>query len=676
MRILARSSASVGNWDIMNEFQIVRSMLLHMGKNASAEAPIAKALKEWTLNNMGWLDLGVRKKKMKDWIALMEAVRHWCLPETPTPYVMQLTDGLADILALDEQDHVLLALLIACDRLPHVNALTGIASSSGLDLPILLGELSGAENHDAIRFVRRSPVLRLGLVEFQTNRYGETQVEVQWALEKLLDRAPAMESGLVDALVGPRQSTALDLTDFEHVTDALFMRDLIIGATKEKAKGINILIHGPPGTGKTELARVLAAAANVRLHAVGEVDEDGEEPNRYDRVSALVLAQRVLDNKHKLDAKGEAILLFDEMEDFIGNARPGTGDLMAQRDGSKVFVNRLLETNAVPIIWTTNAIGNVDDAIIRRMSYVLKLDYPSPKTSARIYNRIARDEKVEISPEVQKLVEAAPETATVLRTAARATRLAGVKSESSQSATSLVKALRDGELPVGYDPLIDMDLYQSNPPLAPLIEQIADGQFLDVSMLLSGPPGTGKTALAHHFARQLDRPLLEKRASDLLSKWVGETEANIADAFMEARENQGVLFFDEADSLMFDRSTANANWEVGQVNELLSWLDRHDFPVLAATNNAAHLDPATLRRFDFKVELKPLGRKLAENAFRKFFDIDPPSGLADLLNLTPGDFAVVKRQMRHWDKQTGDVIFAALRRESELKPDSNQRIGF
>ena len=113
----------------MNEFQIVRSMLLHMGTNASAESPIAKALQEWALNNMGWLDLDVRKKKMKEWTCLLEAIQHCRLPEAPAPYVMQLTDGLADILGLEERDHVLLALLIACDRLPRVNALAAIASS-------------------------------------------------------------------------------------------------------------------------------------------------------------------------------------------------------------------------------------------------------------------------------------------------------------------------------------------------------------------------------------------------------------------------------------------------------------------------------------------------------------------------------------------------------------------
>ncbi|MGG9078566.1 AAA family ATPase, partial [Escherichia coli] len=91
-----------------------------------------------------------------------------------------------------------------------------------------------------------------------------------------------------------------------------------------------------------------------------------------------------------------------------------------------------------------------------------------------------------------------------------------------------------------------------------------------------------------------------KRASDLLSKWVGETEAQIAQAFADARRQEAVLLLDEADSLLFDRTRAHNSWEVGQVNELLTWLDRLPFPVVAATNHPDSLDPATLRRFVFK----------------------------------------------------------------------------
>jgi SpoVK/Ycf46/Vps4 family AAA+-type ATPase len=78
------------------------------------------------------------------------------------------------------------------------------------------------------------------------------------------------------------------------------------------------------------------------------------------------------------------------------------------------------------------------------------------------------------------------------------------------------------------------------------------------------------------------------------------------------------LLFDEVDSLLFDRATARTSWEVGQVNELLTWLDRHPLPVIAATNHGHKLDPAALRRFVFKLELQPLGQELMRRAFERF----------------------------------------------------------
>ena len=170
---------------------------------------------------------------------------------------------------------------------------------------------------------------------------------------------------------------------------------------------------------------------------------------------------------------------------------------MMRRDGSKVFINRMLENNAVPVIWTSNAVGNMDDAIIRRMSYVLKLDYPSRKARLRIAETICKDEDVAFSGEICGLVESVAEATTVLRNAARASRLAGNGGNVEQAAIALVKTLRGGELPCENRPKIDLDLYNTEPPL---LERIAECGHSDVSLLLSGPPGTGKTAFARHFA--------------------------------------------------------------------------------------------------------------------------------------------------------------------------------
>lgn len=129
-----------------------------------------------------------------------------------------------------------------------------------------------------------------------------------------------------------RQPARLAIADFAHVADTDFLVRLLHGAAAAHACGVNILVHGPPGTGKTELARTLAEAAGLALHGVGEADDDGEEPTRCDRVNALHLAQRVLART------SGAVLLFDEMEDLIGEAQPSGGDWYAKRQGSRVFV--------------------------------------------------------------------------------------------------------------------------------------------------------------------------------------------------------------------------------------------------------------------------------------------------------------------------------------------------
>lgn len=645
----------------MNEWMIVRSFALRIG--ATHDARLSSALNEWAVTHADWLGLG----ETRDWPAALDALAR---DDTcAAPHVLAVADVLAQALLLEPMDAQLLRLLVAVDRLPRVAGLAKLWSEQGRDLPALLGELAGASAVDADRAVRRSAAVRLGLTSFYANRQGVVEVDIRWPLERLLDRASAERSSVIATLVGPRQPPRLTLDDFAHIPDASFLVRLLRGAVAERAAGINILVHGPPGTGKTELARTLAGAADLPLHGVGETDDDGEEPTRFDRVNALQLAQRLL------GPTGAAVLLFDEMEDLIGDAKPSGGDWFSGRQGSKVFINRLLETNAVPVIWTTNAIGNVDAAILRRMSFVLKLDLPSPRAARRILDRISTEEGVAVHAKVEALLGQAPEAATVLRVAARAARLAGEADGGAAPAAALVRALRGSELPLEIGTDVDIDLFETDLPLAPLAERLASGGGNDVSLLLTGPPGTGKTALAHHLARAIDRPLVVKRASDLLSRWVGGTEEAIADAFAEARDRGHVLLFDEVDSLLFDRASATHLWEAGQVNEMLTWLDRHPLPVIAATNHAHRLDPAALRRFVFKIELAALGSERAAKAFQRYFGIAAPPWLAEVTNLTPGDFAAVKRQLRHAPAQSVSEIVDRLRKEAGWRPERG-KVGF
>src|SRR2546421_10192405 len=112
----------------------------------------------------------------------------------------------------------------------------------------------------------------------------------------------------------------------------------------------------------------------------------------------------------------------------------------------------------------------------------------------------------------------------------------------------------------------------------------------------AGPPGTGKTICAEAVARALGRKLLKVRYSEMESMWAGQTGKNVSSVFREARANDAVLFFDEADSIASRRFTSISfgyEREANQaVNILLKELEEDEGVVIFATNLASNVDPA------------------------------------------------------------------------------------
>ena len=484
-------------------------------------------------------------------------------------------------------------------------------------------------------------------------------------------------------LLGKASPGELEWSDFDHLAQERdHVERLLGGALETGAPGVNVLLYGPPGTGKTELCKVLAQRLGVDLHSVGEADEDGGEPTRNERLQELRLAQR-------LTARGRrSLLLFDEMDDLLSDAPAGLGILgglfpVGSRGsraggGSKVFMNRLLEEAPAPTLWTINHARAVTPAVLRRMMFALELRLPPPGVRARVWTRQLARHGIEAEP--GDALALAREFATTPGVAAGATAAArlggGDLAAVRRGVRSLSRVLSCEKPPQGTPARYDLALIQADADPVELADRLARSGERRFSLCLQGPPGTGKSAYVRYLADRLDLEVLQKRASDLMSPYVGENEQRIAAAFAEARDTGAFLVFDEADSLLSDRRFAVKNWEVSLVNEMLTGMESHPLPFACTTNFSEHLDPATLRRFVFKVKLGYLAPDQAEAAFRGYFGTTPPANVAALRALTPGDFAVVRRKAEVLDcLREPETLAAMLRAECDSKPDRPRTIG-
>jgi SpoVK/Ycf46/Vps4 family AAA+-type ATPase len=334
------------------------------------------------------------------------------------------------------------------------------------------------------------------------------------------------------------------------------------------------------------------------------------------------------------------------------------------------------------VIWTSNNIFEIDAAVLRRMSLIVELKAPPVRQRERILRRLANRYEVALADhELHDLARRLPATPAVLENALRAAKLSGGgKDALERAASGIIRALSGG----GARPAIsitdfDPDLTCASMDLTALVKRIASASNLAFSLCLSGPPGTGKSAFARYLARRLGLEILQKRASDLLAPYVGQSERNIADAFEAAREAQAMLIFDEADSLLFDRREAVRSWEVSQVNEMLTWMEQHPLPFCCTTNMMERFDSASLRRFTFHILFNYLDAKALARAYAVFFQMAdvPPHGLV-FLNMTPGDFAQARRQADMLGiVEDVERIIALIAEISRTKPGNPQAsIGF
>ncbi len=458
--------------------------------------------------------------------------------------------------------------------------------------------------------------------------------------------------------LGPPVKPQLPWEAFSHLgQDAADVRHTLAAVLGKNRKGVNILLYGPPGTGKTEFARTLCGEVGAQLYAIGENEIGPDARPSADRTKTLNYTLEALSDEPN------AAILFDEMEDFH------------QRE--KLYLNRIVEENPVPIIWACNAISyyrTFEPFFIDRMLHAIEFCHMPTTAREHVYSSILHKASIpdaETRLLVQELAHNNKITPRQVALAAKQTTLVSGNSQTIRRNIAQKEKLRHGTRPPDMRPIEHYDpaLVHADINLEALSEQMVTLGTRRFSLCLCGPPGTGKTAFVRYIAEQMGIDILPKRASDLLNKYVGENEQNIASAFAEALQTSSFLVFDEADSLLMDRQSAQRSWEVSLVNEILSQMERHPLPYACTTNQWDIIDPAAARRFVFRAEFYFLDQPRINRAFELFFNNTAPSSVLALTKLTPADFANVREQAKVLSfLNDPERIAHALAEECRIKP--------
>lgn len=578
-------------------------------------------------------------------------------------------------LGLDRNDAGLLEYLCVLDTVPALRRLLVEVHCQPRHQPGVLAVLLNLSVHWLGRQLAghgRLRMLELVGIDADADTLADGVVSGE-CLRRLRRSGCTSAQQILHLLLEELPPSGLSLADFPHLhADGVLIADSLQRAADNGVPGINVLFYGAPGTGKTVFSACVAAQAGLRAWKVRSSTDDDRPLDRAGRLGAYAIAQALLAER------SDCVLVFDEVEDVFGGDDGVPFFFRSRTAQNKGFLNERLETNAVPTIWITNAAEAIDPACQRR--FLLSLAFSTPPVSVR--RRIVEHQLGAVLAAgdralIDRLAADPLLQAAQFDTARRLAELNGHRpaAEVVERGIALQRQLLHGQpLPkrrlqsMPVDPqFLNLDGPVSPQCILDALERSGYGR-----LCLYGLPGTGKTEFAHQIAARLGRELIVRRGSDLRSAWVGETERNLAAAFAAADPERSVLLIDEIDGFLGDRRHAEHGWEQAEVNELLQQLEDYPGIFVATTNLLERIDPAALRRFDFKLECRPLTGAQRRRLYAREIggDADAPVSEIELRRLdaldglTLGDFANVSRQLAVFgDVKDGGYFLTLLAKE-------------
>ncbi|PYU27566.1 MAG: hypothetical protein DMG32_06330 [Acidobacteria bacterium] len=418
-----------------------------------------------------------------------------------------------------------------------------------------------------------------------------------------------------------------------------------------------ILLYGPPGCGKTFFAQ--AMAEEFGLHLLRVPLESAISKYAGGAPDAI---QRLF---HEARSRTPCLLFFDEFDAIAHKREDGpTLDMQQMVDALLQQLDSHRETPGLLIVAATNRFEDLDPAVVRegRFDYKVRIDNPDFDARLAILRtlisgrpHVRQLRTAELAKDLEDFSSA--RIRSIVDEAALAAMEAGhpIRSEHLRAAyRANVTASRYGGVKLGWDDLIlPADAKRKLQLIKKVIENPQVVRELGIAppsgILLSGPPGAGKTTIARVLASETDASFFTVTAADIFSKWLGESEQRVKELFARARTRvPAIIFIDEIDAVAERRGEGDSGADRAKdavVNMFLAEMDGLDSStrvfVIGATNRPELLDEAFLRpgRLGERIEiLLPdfMGRKAMLELFSKKMRLAPSVDLELLAAQTEG----------------------------------------
>ncbi len=581
--------------------------------------------------------------------------------------------------ALSHAETEILVLLYLTERLPLLKSFfdVKIAGFSSLFVINYFPMILGLEKDDVVKAITTGSLVQKGMI--RVSPFVSLTREAKEEIEQLGENS-------IEVATLEEDRTELTLSDFGISDEELMVLERLI-----KGKGgFNLLLTGRESIGMDHFAMALAQEYDLKLQRI----DLSEEEDLHEALRTIQRSMARTSQESNIVMVSGAEELFDRRSFFYKRPLLSLKEIL-RHPGGRFF-------------WVLKGMEGLSRELVTKMTFVLELKPLGPDQRQRIVRHelkrhglegLLEDDGIralcnDTEVDIDDLVEA-------IRTAS----LSEVNDESGYRFIGTVLRKRQMFKPERIKNIrqrdfrcYDLECLNCSEQPERIIsalrryEQLRQNRVSygtgGFTMLLYGPPGTGKTEFVFYLGSVLGREVVLRRASDIFNCYVGNTEKLIMKAFVEAKEKDAILFFDEADTFLFPRKNALRSWEVSFTNEFLTQIENFQGIVVFSTNHIEGLDTAALRRFRFKVEFRPLKPEGVVRLYEKLLmPLIPEANalteeilerLRDIKGLTPGDFATVREKFLFLEPSdiTHERLLEALKEEVAYREGEKRISGF